>query len=295
MTGVVGPPTLVPRVGWRPCVPDANVTGGRSARGLARAGANHQGMIALLLALVTVAQATPASAADDAYARHDYARAKVLYQTAVSADPKDYRAWFRLAMIGIALGNATETLADLDAFSKASPVPAIAYRNDAIFAPFRTLPGYDAFVASVERRQYPCRFDPAARAMDRWIGNWNVTNPSGPGGSSVVDRAFDGCIIVEHWTGQFGERGMSITSYDSLTHRWLQHYVSDKATTTDYFGTAKGSSVVFTAPGATPNARIRMTYEFLTDGRVEQQFYTSSDSGATWSLTSDLFYSRSTL
>jgi hypothetical protein len=69
-------------------------------------------------------------------ARHDYARGKVLYQTAVSADPKVYRAWFHLATVGIALGNATETLADLDAFSKTSPAAAIAYRNDAIFAPF---------------------------------------------------------------------------------------------------------------------------------------------------------------
>ena len=271
------------------------MTGGRPARGLARAGTNDQGMIALLLALVTVAQATPASAADDSYSKHDYARAKVLYQTAVSADPKDYRAWYRLAIIGVAQGNATEALADLDAFSKASPIPPDAYRNDAIFAPFRTLPGYDSFLASVEGRQYPCRFDPAARAMDRWIGSWNVTNPSGPGGSSVIDRAFDGCVIVEHWTGSFGERGMSLTSYDAATRRWLQHYVSDNATVADYAGTAKGSSVVFIAPGATPNVIVRMTYNFLTDGRVEQSFDTSNDSGATWKLTSDLFYARSAI
>ncbi len=271
------------------------MTGGRSARGLAWARTNDQGMIALLLALVTVAQATPASAADDAYARHDYVRAKVLYQRAVSADPKDSRAWYRLAVIGAAQGNATEALADLDAFSKASPVPAVAYRDDAIFAPFRTLPGYNGFVASVERRQYPCRFDPAARAMDRWIGSWNVTNPSGPGGSSVVDRTFDGCLIVEHWTGQFGERGVSLTSYDAATRRWFQHYVSDNATATDYTGIVQGSLVVFTAPGITPNVTLQMTYNFLTDGRIEQRFDTSNDGGATWKLTSDLFYARSTL
>jgi hypothetical protein len=268
------------------------VTGNRSARGLVGAGANDQGMIALLLAIVTVAQAAPASAADDAYARHDYPQAKALYQTAVRANPKDYRAWYRLAAIGVALGNATEALADLDAFSKASPVPAAAYRNDAIFAPFRALPGYDSFVASVERRQYPCRFDSAARTMDRWIGTWSVANPSGPGGSSVVDRAFDGCVLVEHWTGKFGERGMSLTSYDASTQRWLQHYVSDNATVTDYAGTSKGSSVVFTAPGAMPSARIRMTYDFLADGRVEQRFESSSDGGTTWTLTSDLYYTR---
>lgn len=268
------------------------MTGGRSAHGLAQAGTNDQGMIALLLALVTVAQAAPVSAADDAYARHDYPQAKALYQTAVSANPKDYRAWYRLAVIGVAQGNTTEALADLDAFSKASPVPAAAYRNDANFAPFRALPGYDSFVASVERRQYPCRFDTAARAMDGWIGNWSVANPSGPGGSSVIDRAFDGCVIVEHWTGQFGERGMSLTSYDTTTQRWLQHYVSDNATATDYTGTPKGSSVVFTAPGAVPSARIRMTFDFLADGRVEQRFESSTDGGTTWTLTSDLYYTR---
>ncbi|HEX3458637.1 MAG TPA: tetratricopeptide repeat protein [Candidatus Baltobacteraceae bacterium] len=246
-------------------------------------------MIALLLALVTVAQAAPTSAADAAYARHDYQQAKALYQTAVSANPKDSRAWYRLAVIGVAQGDATEALADLDAFSKASPVPATAYRNDANFERFRTLPGYDAFVASVERRQYPCRFDPAARAMDGWIGSWGVANPNGPGGTSVVDRAFDGCVIVEHWTGQFGERGMSLTSYDATAQRWLQHYVSDNATATDYTGAAKGSSVVFVAPGAIT----RMTYDFLKDGRVEQRFESSSDGGTTWTITSDLYYTRS--
>ena len=271
------------------------MTGGRLARGLARAGANNPGMIALVLALVTVAQTTSASTADDAYARHDYVQAEALYRTAVSANPKDYRAWYRLAVIGVAQGNTTEALADLDAFSKASPVPAAAYRDDAIFAPFRALPGYDRFVASVEHRQYPCRFDPAARAMDRWIGSWSVINPSGPGGSSVVDHAFDGCVIVEHWTGQFGERGTSLTSYDAQSQRWLQHYVSDTAIATDYTGTAQGSSVVFIAPGTSPNTRTRMTFNFLTDGRIEQRFDSSSDGGATWTLTSDLYYARSTL
>ena len=61
-------------------------------------------MIALVLALVTVAQTTSASAADAAYARHDYVQAEALYRTAVSANPKDYRAWYRLAVIGVAQG-----------------------------------------------------------------------------------------------------------------------------------------------------------------------------------------------
>ena len=132
---------------------------------------------------------------------------------------------------------------------------------------------------------------------EQWIvGSGAGTLPSERAGwMSVVDRAFDGCVIVEHWTGQFGERGVSLTSYDAATQRWLQHYVGDNATTTDYTGIAKGSSVVFTAPGITPNVTLRMTYNFLTDGRVEQRFDTSNDGGATWKLTSDLFYARSTL
>ena len=41
-----------------------------------------------------------------------------------------------------------------------------------------------------------------------------------------------------------------------------------------------------------PSARIRMTYDFLADGRVEQRFESSTDGGTTWTLTSDLYYTR---
>jgi len=274
-----------------PARPDDNVTGNRPLHGRGPSRSNRPGLIALVFTLVTVAQATPAAPADDAYARHDYATARALYQAAVTTNPKDYRAWYRLARIAVAQGKPAEALSDLNSFSNASPVPAAAYRNDAIFAPFRTLPGYDAFVSSLEQKQYPCRFDPTARAMDRWVGKWTVTNPSGPGGSSIVERDFDGCVIVEHWTGQFGERGMSLTSYDTSAHRWVQHYVSDKGTATDYSGAAGESSVVFTAAGPTAQSKTRMTYTFLGDGRVEQRFDASIDGGVTWTPNSDLFYS----
>lgn len=243
----------------------------------------------ILATIVGALVAQNAPSADDAYKSHDYATAKKLYEAAVQQNPKDARAWYRLAVIAVHDKDDKAALSDLAGFSRAAPVPASAYRENAMFASFQGLPGYAAFVEGIERQQYPCRFDSAARAMDRWIGTWNVTNPNtGIGGSSVIERLYDGCVIVEHWHGQYGDLGTSLTSYDATTHRWHQHYVSDRALVTDYEGTADGSSVVFvskTATGAT-----RMTYVFLPDGRVEQRFETSSDDGKTWTPSADLYY-----
>ena len=244
----------------------------------------------ILTAILGIIVAQNTATADDAYKRQDYVTAKKLYEAKVQQNPNDAQAWYRLAVIAEHDRDDASALQDLKQFSRAVPMPAAAYRDNAMFAAFQSVPGYGAFVEGIERKQYPCRFDPAARAMDHWIGAWNVTNPNGPGGTSVVDRLFDGCVIEEHWRGQYGELGTSLTSYDAVSRLWHQHYVSDRAAVTEYDGTVSGSSVVFVGRNAA--GPVRMTYVFLDDGRVEQRFETSSDGGSTWTRSADLFYSR---
>jgi hypothetical protein len=247
-------------------------------------------MVSILLAALVAA--TPLERADQAYKAKDYEHARALYQTALKDSPSNAFAWYHLAVSDMKTGHDSEALDALRSFEKAASVPATAYTSSPTFSLFSTLPGFTAFVDELMHEQFPCRFDPAARAMDRWVGKWTVTNPAGAGGTSTIDRVFDGCMIEEHWTGDFGERGSSLTSYDSTTGHWRQHYVSDRAAVTDYVGTASGNDVVFIATGPQPHALTRMTYSFLSDGRVEQKFEASSDDGKTYSLTSDLYYAK---
>lgn len=245
----------------------------------------------MVFAALLVAQAASSTNADDAFAHKDYARAKALYQAQIASNPKDSHALYRVAWIDAVLGDSRAALADLEAFSNAVPIPVSAYRTEG-FAQFAKLPGFDRFLATLERTQYACRYDAPARAMDRWIGTWKVTDTNGPGGSSDIDRDLEGCAIVEHWRGAYGETGTSLTSYDASNHVWLQHYVTDRGNATDYVGRVQGASIVFDVPASPASAKRRMTYTFLKDGRVEQRFETSDDAGKTWVVGQDLIYAR---
>ncbi len=51
----------------------------------------------------------------------------------------------------------------------------------------------------------PCSTNPDNRALDFWLGDWNIAGPgSSPGAKSSVTALLDKCIIVETWDGGRG-------------------------------------------------------------------------------------------
>ncbi len=246
----------------------------------------------LSFVLIAAIASSPFEAADQAYKSGDYDHARTLYQSALRDTPSNALAWYHLAVSDLKTHHDKDALDAIRSFENIIPVPAISFTTNTQFTIFASVPGFESFVAELTQKQYPCRFGGPARAMDRWIGKWNVTNARGAGGTSRIERIFDGCTIEEHWTGEYGERGTSLTYYDTQGGHWVQHYVSDRAIGTDYVGTASENKVVFVASGPQPQARTRMTYTFLGDGRVEQQFESSTDDGNTYAITSDLYYTK---
>ena len=115
------------------------------------------------------------------------------------------------------------------------------------------------------------------RQFDFWLGSWTVRNPDGVAvGSSEIERAAEGCAVREEWTSARDIRGMSLNFYDAQSKQWQQHWVGGDGQILALRGGIAERAMVL----ADPNNRI--TWTPLPDGKVKQEWSSSSDGGQTW-------------
>lgn len=121
----------------------------------------------------------------------------------------------------------------------------------------------------------PCQED-VYRDFDFWLGDWEVTTPSGQvAGTNKITSQEYGCLIVEEWTNTGGVTGQSYNFYDPGTKQWRQVWVSGGATI-DYAGglNDQGEMVlegtISNRNGTT--APFRGTWTPNEDGSVRQYF-----------------------
>lgn len=213
----------------------------------------------------------------------DYQRAKKL------GFPASYVA-YRMATIRLAQHDPAGAVAELRSATGLAGPPPESLEGDPNLAPLAHDPGFLAYLEGQRRAFHPCRYDPVYRALDFWIGDWNVTNPAGAVvGTSHVEGLIDGCAIYENWTGAYGDTGKSFTSYDNVASRWDQHWVASTGGVTEYLGAVKDGAVVMIAHGP-KGALTRLTFARLPGGKVRQLFENSADGGKTWTVGSDLTY-----
>jgi hypothetical protein len=134
----------------------------------------------------------------------------------------------------------------------------------------------------------------AYRQFDFWLGSWDVTGPDGSvAGSNLVEKASDGCALVERWTGSRGGRGTSLNFYESATRQWHQIWVDNDGGVLELSGGLVGGKMVLS--GTTPGdrtSRQRITWTPMDGGRVRQHWESSGDGGRTWKTIFDGTYSR---
>lgn len=71
----------------------------------------------------------------------------------------------------------------------------------------------------------------AYRALDFWLGEWDVTGADGKhAGRNTIARAQRGCLIVESWRSAGGSNGQSMNFYSPTTGHWHQVWVDDGGT-----------------------------------------------------------------
>ena len=220
-------------------------------------------------------------AGDFATAEADYAQAKK------QGFPNAYVA-YRLATLRLARHDPAGAVAALDTAAGLGGIPPESLEGDAALAPLAKDPGFLAYLDGQKRAYHPCRYDAVYRALDFWVGDWNVTNAQGAqAGTSHVERLIDDCAIYENWTGAYGDTGKSFTSYDRNTKRWDQHWIASTGGVVEYVGDAKDGTVVMIASAAA--GMTRLTFSRLAGGKVRQLFENSTD-GKTWTIGADYTY-----
>jgi hypothetical protein len=126
---------------------------------------------------------------------------------------------------------------------------------------------------------------PEFRQFDFWLGRWKVTNPQGKEvGTNEISRVSEGCAIREQWKSARGVSGMSINYYDVADQKWHQDWVGGDGMILHLHGGLTGSSMVLSGPSKTARETVlnRVTWTPLPDGKVKQEWTTSSDDGRTW-------------
>ena len=81
----------------------------------------------------------------------------------------------------------------------------------------------------------PCANAPERRAFDFFVGDWNVTTPTGAqAGKSSVQIVSGGCGLLENWTGLGGGVGKSLSAYNPATKQWQQFWVGQGGLVTEF-------------------------------------------------------------
>ncbi len=143
----------------------------------------------------------------------------------------------------------------------------------------------------------PYSTNPESRALDFWLGDWNIAGPgSSATAESSVTAVLDKCIIVETWDGGRGHIGENWFGYNADDKSWhgmfadnqgrVHVFVNGKVASgsAEFVGSSHGTD------GETIVNRVRIVR--IGPDRVEQIWEKSSDHGATWTTEFRGEYSR---
>jgi hypothetical protein len=136
---------------------------------------------------------------------------------------------------------------------------------------------------------------PARHQFDFWVGNWRVTTKDGkPAGTDRITREFDGCVVVERWTGAHGTNGEALNSYMPETQQWQQSWGDNTGLTLHIVGKWNGKAMVLAESHLSAGKPVidRVTWTALSDGRVREYWQASHDNGTHWEDVFDGYFKR---
>ena len=154
-----------------------------------------------------------------------------------------------------------------------------------------------ANAAAPAAQPLPCT-DPAYRAFDFWLGDWEVrrTDTGAVVGHNRIAAIEAGCGIEEQWTGASGVTGRSLNAYDATDGRWHQLWTSAAGYALRLSGGPVDGAMVMEGEmrnpqsGAVERQRIRWTPG--ADGSVRQQWEAQDAASGAWRTSFDGTYRR---
>jgi len=140
-----------------------------------------------------------------------------------------------------------------------------------------------------------CSANKESRQFDYWLGEWNITYPGAPDGStSKVYLELDKCLIIESWDGGKGHTGENIFGYSFNDKSWHGMFADNQGRVHVFEGKVAQGSAEFLGPSRGPNGEAvlnRLKVVRLAPDKLEQTWEKSSDNGATWTALFRLEYS----
>lgn len=136
---------------------------------------------------------------------------------------------------------------------------------------------------------------PEYRQLDFWVGDWNVTVGGGQAGTNLVTLEESGCLVHEHWIGARGETGQSLNFYNRDDRAWHQVWVSSSGNVLDLTGHYVDGTLTYTGENRKADGtalRHRLSFHANPNGTVRQLWESSSDGGATWTVSFDGLYAK---
>ena len=139
--------------------------------------------------------------------------------------------------------------------------------------------------------RYPCR---SVHTFDFWVGTFDIapwSKPdSPPTGELHNTREYEGCVIVERWTGRNGAGGMSMAFYDTNRRTWRMVWNDDSNSSNDFEGEFTKGAMRFQGWVLDPSGKKVLASNVLqpvSNDIIRHIYSTSSDDGKTWVVHSD--------
>ena len=138
------------------------------------------------------------------------------------------------------------------------------------------------------------------RQFDFWIGDWEVRDPQGKiVGHNRIERAHEGCVLIEHWTSVARVTGTSVNVYDRDRGRWHQTWVDSGGGLLQLNGALVANAMVLAGEAVDADAPSRRALQRITwtpqpNGDVRQLWESSTDGGKTWNVVFEGRYTKRT-
>ncbi len=263
---------------------------------------------------------------------NDFAAAEAVIQKELKEKPKDGLSWMFLgrthyfakqydkAISAFAQASLLAYAPDLNEYNIAA-CHALSKREDetfvhlqkaldANFADFdklqndsdfdligRNTPRFKTFVDKVKKVTRPCEYDDRYRALDFWLGDWDVINQDGVKiATNTIELAHNDCVLIENWDPVYNTiQGKSYNYFDAANDTWHQHWVGQAGIVGSTVGVVEDSgAIVFHGATSVVNGNSypsRMTLAGTSDGGVLQRFENEID--GQWVTQSENIYVRS--
>ena len=141
-------------------------------------------------------------------------------------------------------------------------------------------------------KTHVCQNEPGYRALDFWVGDWDIYEDGKPAGRQRVTRRLDDCTLVADWFGPVGDNGIGYFAFDRNRNVWVQMWAANQVpyrggvTIRETDSTYSGPGMRLTSTG-TGDSRSRITLIPLAGGRSRALMEVSDDAGKTWKALFD--------